>query len=56
MPYPPDKPNMAYSRLADREVDTSSEEWRLECEIAYLAAMKPDKLKAMLYGVQGAQD
>lgn len=32
-----------------------SEEWKRECEIAYLAGMKPDKLRAMLYGVQGAE-
>lgn len=56
MQYPPDNPPMAYSRLAGREVSTRSEEWKDECEIAYLAGLKPDKLKAMLYGVQGAQD
>lgn len=47
---------MAPSRLAGREVSTWSEEWKHECEIAYLAGLKPDKLRAMLYGVQGAQD
>lgn len=47
---------IAYSRLAGREVSTWSEEWKHECEIAYLAGLKPDKLRAMLYGVQGAQD
>lgn len=54
--YPPASPPMAYSRLAGREVSTWSEEWKHECEIAYLAGMKPEKLRAMLYGVQGAQD
>ena len=54
--YPPANPKMAYSRLAGREVSTWSEEWKHECEIAYLAGMKPEKLRAMLYGVQGAQD
>ncbi len=47
---------MAYSRLAGREVSTWSEEWKHECEIAYLARLSPEKLRAMLYGVQGAQD
>ena len=56
MTYPPEAPPMTYSRLAGREVSTWSEEWKHECEIAYLAGMKPDKLKGMLYGVQGAQD
>lgn len=54
--YPPANPPMAYSRLAGREVSTWSEEWKHECEISYLAGMKPEKLRAMLYGVQGAQD
>lgn len=56
MTYPPADPPLAYSRLAGREVSTWSEEWKHECEIAYLAGMKPDKLRGMLYGVQGAQD
>lgn len=56
MPYPPEIPPLAYSRLAGREVSTWSEEWKHECEIAYLAGMKPEKLRGMLYGVQGAQD
>lgn len=46
---------MPESCFAGREVSTLSEGWH-ECEIAYLAGMKPDKLRAMLYGIQGAQD
>jgi len=42
---------MADSRLAGREVSTWSEEWS-ESEIAYLAGMKPEKVRAMLYGMQ----
>lgn len=56
MSFPPENPPMTYSRLAGREVSTWSEEWKHECEVAYLAGLKPDKLKGMLYGVQGAQD
>lgn len=44
---------MAYSRLAGREVPTWSEEWKHECEVAYFARMTPERLRAMLYGVQG---
>ena len=46
---------MAYSRLAGREVSTCSEEWKHECEIAYLARLTPEKLRGMLYGVQGGE-
>jgi hypothetical protein len=53
--YPPADPPMTYSRLAGREVSTWSEEWKHECEIAYRAGMKPEKLRAMLYGVQGGE-
>lgn len=53
--YPPADPPMVFSRLAGREVSTWSEEWKHECEIAYLAGMKPEKLRAMLYGVQGGE-
>ncbi len=56
MPSPPANHLMAYSRLASREVSTWSEEWKHECETAYLAGMKPERRKGMLYGVQGAQD
>jgi len=41
---------------AGRKVSTSSEEWRHESEVADLAAMNPEKLKAMLDVVQGASD
>ena len=44
---------MALSRLVGREVSTWSEEWKHECEIAYL--LKPEKLRAMLYGLQGGE-
>lgn len=54
--YPPANPPVKYSRLAGREVSNWSEEWKHECEVAYLAGMKPEKLRAMLYGVQGAPD
>lgn len=54
--YPPVNSKMVFSRLAGHEVSTWSEEWKRECEIAYLAGLKPEKLRAMLYGVQGAQD
>lgn len=53
--FPPADPPKAYSRLAGREVSTWSEEWKHECEIAYLAGLSPEKLRAMLYGVQGGE-
>jgi hypothetical protein len=46
---------MAFSLLANREVSTWSEEWKHECEIAYLLGMTPEKRRAMLDGVQGAE-
>ncbi|CAN7338344.1 hypothetical protein LJR090_002572 [Bosea sp. LjRoot90] len=55
MTHPPADPPKAYSRLAGREVSTWSEEWKHECEIAYLARLSPEKLRAMLYGVQGGE-
>ena len=55
MPFPPDNPPHVFSILAGCEVSTWSEEWKHECEIAYLAGMKPEKLKAMLYGMQGGE-
>lgn len=48
-------PPMAFSRLAGRAVSTSSDEWRHECEIAFLAGLAPEELRAMLYGVEGAE-
>lgn len=53
--YPPANPPKVFSRLAGREVSTWSEEWRHECEVAYLAGLPPEKLRAMLYGVQGGE-
>lgn len=47
---------MAYSHLAGAEVSTWSEEWRHECEIAYLAGLTPPKLSVMLDGVAGSTD
>lgn len=44
---------MVYSRLAGREVSTWSEEWKHECEIAYLAAIPVGKRNVFLDGVQG---
>ena len=52
---PPANPPMTYSRLAGREVSTWSEEWKHECEVAHLAGLAPEKLRAMLYGVQGGE-
>lgn len=56
MLYPPADPPMVYSHLAGREVSTWSEEWKHECEVAYLAAMTPAKLTEMMDGVPGATD
>ncbi|HEV7339813.1 MAG TPA: hypothetical protein VGO06_27845 [Bosea sp. (in: a-proteobacteria)] len=50
-----DRP-MAYSHLAGAEVRTWSEEWRHECEIAYLAGLAPPKLSVMLDGVAASTD
>jgi hypothetical protein len=46
---------MVYSLLAGREVSILSEEWKHECEVAYLADLTPEKRKAILYGVLGAE-
>jgi hypothetical protein len=46
---------MAYSNLVGREVPISSEEWKHVCEVAYLADLTPQKRKAILYGVRGAE-
>jgi hypothetical protein len=53
--YPPAEPPMKVLPPRGREVSTWSEEWKDECEIAYLAGLKPEKLRAMLYGVQGGE-
>lgn len=50
-----DRPN-AYSHLAGHEVSTWSEEWRHECEVAYLAGLTAPKLSVMLDGVAGSTD
>jgi hypothetical protein len=54
--YPPAEPPLAYSHLAGQEVSTWSEEWKHECEIAYLAGLAPPKLSVMLDGVVGSTD
>lgn len=46
---------MKFSLLANREVSTWSEEWRHECEVAYLLSLTPEKRRAMFYGVQGGE-
>lgn len=45
---------MVYSKLAGREVDSSSEEHRHECECRWLLAHKPTRLAKhlWLYGVK----
>lgn len=44
---------LAYSHLAGKEVDTSSEDWRRECECRYLITKFPTREKKhyFLYGV-----
>lgn len=44
------------SVLACRKVSNYSEEWKLECEIAYLAALKPPALETALVGAPGSND
>jgi hypothetical protein len=51
----PNQPTV-YSHLAGREVSISSEEWKHECEIAYLAAMPLAKRNVFLDGVSGSTD
>jgi len=46
---------MAFSLLAGREVSTSSEEWRHECEVAFLLDMTSERRRVMLYGIKGAE-
>lgn len=46
---------MAYFLLVGREVPISSEEWKHECEVAYLADLTPEKRKAILDGVVGTE-
>ena len=47
----------AYSHLAGREVDTSSEEWRHECECRWLLTQKATRTQKHLhlYGVADRQ-
>jgi hypothetical protein len=52
--YPPADPPPAYSYLSVREVSTWSEEWKHECEIAYLPRLAPPKLSVILDGVAGS--
>ncbi len=40
----------AYSLLAGREVSTSSEEWRHECEVAAVLAMSPEQRRSFFEG------
>ena len=54
--YPPANPPMVFSVLAGREVSTWSEEWKHECEIAFLASMPLGKRNETLDGVTGSQD
>ncbi|SEG80324.1 DUF7696 family protein [Bosea lathyri] len=51
----PENQRMVYSLLAGREVSIRSEQWKHECEVAYLADLTPEKRKAILYGVLGAE-
>lgn len=48
--YPPANPPMVFSVLAVREVSTWSEEWKHECEIAFLANMPLGKRNETLDG------
>jgi hypothetical protein len=56
VPWPPNNPPVAYSHLAGREVSTWSEEWKHECEIAYLLGLPLPKRNEMLDGVTGSPD
>lgn len=44
------------SVLAGRKVSNYSDEWKQECEIAYLASMKPPALETTLVGAPGSND
>lgn len=44
------------SILAGRKVSNYSDEWKQECEIAYLASLKPQALEATLVGAPGSND
>lgn len=45
----------AYSHLAGRDVDTSSEEWRHECECRWMLTAKPTKSEKHIY-IYGVPD
>lgn len=47
---------MVFSILAGCEVSTWSEEWKHECEIAFLASLPTGKRNEVLDGVTGSQD
>ncbi|GAU84706.1 hypothetical protein [Bosea sp. BIWAKO-01] len=49
-------PRYSWSHLAGREVSTSSEAWRHECEIEYLLAMPEQQRAEFLDGIPGAID
>lgn len=44
------------SVLAGRKVSNYSEEWKQECEIAYLASLKAPALETTLVGAPGSSD
>jgi len=52
MPYPPENPPKKFSILAGREVSTWSGEWQHECEVQFLASMRPADRNEALDGVK----
>jgi len=54
--YPLANPPMVFSVLAGREISTWSEEWKHECEIAFLASMPLGKRNETLDGVTSSHD
>ncbi|KRE02616.1 hypothetical protein ASE61_15170 [Bosea sp. Root670] len=52
MPFPPDSPPHVYSILAGREVSTWSEEWKIECEVRFLAGLPLGQRNDALDGVK----
>lgn len=53
MPWPPANPPLAYSHLLGREVSTWSDQWKHECEVAYLLDMPVAARNLLLDGVTG---
>jgi hypothetical protein len=47
---------MAFSLLANRMVSTWSEDWRHECEVAYLLDLPEKKRREMIDGIPGTTD